>query len=278
MVATRQVHTLQEKIVEERRSNRSKIREEIDKIKQIKLEKFDQLYHLVEFGRLSASFFHDLMSPLTHLNLEISQWAKLAQSEQKVVIEALPKVIESSKRIERIIISAKKYIQSKEQSQYFSVDSELYAAIDSLDYRAKQQGVDILVYADKEISSYGNQLKFNHVITNIIANAIDAYQPLPTNRRPFAVYCNLHQEDHTIVLSVTDYGCGIPADALEHIFDPFFTTKSSNLGSGIGLSSAKHIIEKCFHGNISIRSMVNHGTTFTIAIPHERLPALSASV
>lgn len=67
-----------------------------------------------------------------------------------------------------------------------------------------------------------------------------------------------------IRIACTDEGCGITDSDLRKIFDPYFTTKVS--GTGLGLASTHSIIIK-HGGHISVSSMVDKGTTFTIHLP-----------
>jgi signal transduction histidine kinase/ActR/RegA family two-component response regulator len=70
-------------------------------------------------------------------------------------------------------------------------------------------------------------------------------------------------------ISIRDYGCGIPAEALPRIFDPYFTTKPG--GNGLGLATAYAIVAK-HNGNLSVESQPGAGTIFTVDLPasHER--------
>jgi signal transduction histidine kinase/CheY-like chemotaxis protein len=65
-------------------------------------------------------------------------------------------------------------------------------------------------------------------------------------------------------ISVRDYGCGIPPDALPKIFDPYFTTKQT--GSGLGLATAYTIVAK-HNGHIAVQSTLGVGTTFSVYLP-----------
>jgi signal transduction histidine kinase len=68
------------------------------------------------------------------------------------------------------------------------------------------------------------------------------------------------------MLSVRDTGCGMDAQTVKKIFDPFFSTKPRGAGSGLGLTSAREIIQK--HGGaISVESTPNIGTLFVIFLP-----------
>ena len=69
-----------------------------------------------------------------------------------------------------------------------------------------------------------------------------------------------------VVLSMTDTGCGIAPDVLEHIFEPFFTTKEVGKGTGMGLAVVHGIIEQA-GGLIDVDSVVGQGTTFRVYLP-----------
>jgi len=64
---------------------------------------------------------------------------------------------------------------------------------------------------------------------------------------------------------IKDYGAGIPREDLSRIFDPYFTTKKVKERGGIGLGLAiSDSIIKYHNGLISVESIVNSGTTFSI--------------
>ena len=69
---------------------------------------------------------------------------------------------------------------------------------------------------------------------------------------------------NTVIIKITDTGCGIPDKLMDTLFTPYVTSKEQ--GTGLGLSVVKSIVEK--HGGIiSVKNNSDEGTTFTIRLP-----------
>lgn len=84
-----------------------------------------------------------------------------------------------------------------------------------------------------------------------------------------AAYVEEHpdcQPGSYVMLSVSDSGCGMTADVLEHVFEPFFTTKESGSGSGLGLSMIYGFVRQT-RGHIHIYSEPGQGTTVRMYLP-----------
>ena len=97
---------------------------------------------------------------------------------------------------------------------------------------------------------------------NLLANAAQAVEKTGGGEVTIQTYV----EKQTVMVAVSDTGCGIEPEHLRKIFDPFFTTKPVGEGTGLGLSVTYGIVER--HGGfIRVRSRPGHSTTFVVGLP-----------
>lgn len=255
-------------LMKERDSLEEKVEKRTRELKEIQAEKMVQLYRFAEFGRLSSGLFHDLINPLNAVALNIEKIKtdghNSAIAETK---EYMDSAISATKKMEDMVIAVRKQISRQKSETVFSIDGEIREVIDVLRYKARAAGVGIDFACPGEMSIYGDAIKFNQVVLNLISNALDAYPPMtmPPLDGQCKILVSLGQSGNTITLTVRDNGAGIPEGNLEKIFEPFFTTKDQG-GMGIGLSMVKRIVEKDFHGSVRVASTPGKGSTFTVTI------------
>ena len=72
--------------------------------------------------------------------------------------------------------------------------------------------------------------------------------------------------DGMVTIVIKDNGIGIEDKIIDKIFDPFFTTKTTGEASGIGLYLSHDVIQN-YGGNISVESVKDEYTQFTITLP-----------
>jgi signal transduction histidine kinase len=102
--------------------------------------------------------------------------------------------------------------------------------------------------------------ELNQVWTNLLANAIDALGETGT------ITITTRADGNCAEVYIADDGPGIPEDVLGRIFDPFFTTKDVGQGTGLGLDTARRIIEERHHGSLTVESRPG-STVFRVRIP-----------
>jgi PAS domain S-box-containing protein len=118
--------------------------------------------------------------------------------------------------------------------------------------------------------------QFDQLLANLIVNARDAMTGTGTITIATALEFiddergillgNDRKSGHFSVLSVTDTGCGMDGETLNHIFEPFFTTKPEGQGTGLGLATVHGIVHQN-GGFVTAESEPGQGTTFRIYLP-----------
>lgn len=98
----------------------------------------------------------------------------------------------------------------------------------------------------------------SNLILNAALHAYDQSGPLTIQAKP---------KKTSIEITVSDKGKGIPPENLRKIWEPFFTTKRGKGGSGLGLSIVYNVVHTKLQGTISVRSVPDSGTTFTVELP-----------
>lgn len=122
--------------------------------------------------------------------------------------------------------------------------------------------LNISVQTDKTFEMHGNINSLVQVINNIISNAIQAYNGKPDQIIDFTVF----KENRKIIITITDYGCGMSEEVQEKLFKEMITTKGKN-GTGLGLFMSYSNIKAQFDGDLKFTSEEGKGTTFNLIIP-----------
>ena len=105
-----------------------------------------------------------------------------------------------------------------------------------------------------------DRIYLSRIITNLVTNAKQAQ----SDERKLIINVDVEQHQRRVMVSIQDNGIGIPENMYERIFEPNFTSKNS--GMGLGLSMVRKMVED-YKGEISVKSEVGKGSTFTITLP-----------
>ncbi|MFV9507440.1 MAG: sensor histidine kinase [Oscillochloridaceae bacterium umkhey_bin13] len=111
---------------------------------------------------------------------------------------------------------------------------------------------------------WADRTLIERVLTNLVTNAIK-YTPV---QGEISVSARMIHDDHSIEISVSDTGQGIPPEAQAHLFERFYQANESDRrrGTGLGLYFCRLAIE-AHGGSIAVQSAVGFGSTFTILLP-----------
>lgn len=237
-------------------------------LKETQAERIAELYRFAEFGRLSSGIFHDLISPLHAVSLNIEKLKNNSRAEpMKNASDYVERAITSAKKLESLVSAVRKQlIRQKPDQALFSLNEEIKYVLDILSHKALKAQVVLLFRPESEVKIVGDPIRFNQIALNLVSNAIDAYETINRSGKK-EVLISLVEKEGKINLKVEDRGSGISEAHINKIFEPFFTTKEGT-GMGIGLSMAKRIVEKEFRGKIIVSSKPGEGSIFTLELPN----------
>lgn len=153
---------------------------------------------------------------------------------------------------------------SNTSADSFTID-ELLKSVDILMKHELKNALitlNINSHISHDLSLHGNINSLVQVINNMISNSIQSYGG-KTNQ---SIDLILDKTEQNIIISITDYGCGMSKDVQDKLFNEMITTKGKN-GTGLGLFMSYSTIKAHFNGNITFKSKEGEGTTFSIILP-----------
>lgn len=153
---------------------------------------------------------------------------------------------------------------SEEQVVSFTLDELVKRVNILMKHELKNALVELNVsmQVNEQTVLKGNINSLVQVINNMISNAIQAYDGKPDNK----IDLILKKENNNIIISVKDYGCGLPDEVQKKLFKEMITTKGKN-GTGLGLFMSYSTIRAHFNGNMTFETEQGKGTTFNIILP-----------
>lgn len=206
---------------------------------------------------------HQLKTPLTSINLMIDTLRhqdNLSSTERRELLNNIHRKITNTNFLVHSLLKLSKFdantIEFNRQNN--SLSKILKDVLDNLSTLSDLKDIKINIKGSKDISLYCDYKWEVEALTNIIKNCIEH------SNNSSKIDITYQKNDIFTKIIIQDNGCGISKKDLPHIFERFYKAQNSSKDSiGIGLSLAKTIIEKD-NGYITVDSVINKGTTFTI--------------
>jgi signal transduction histidine kinase len=117
----------------------------------------------------------------------------------------------------------------------------------------------IEVNAEEGLLVEGDPTRLRQALANLVSNGL---------RHGSRIAIDVRALDGRVVVDVADDGPGIPDDVRNHAMEPFFTTKETGRGTGLGLDTARRIVEERHTGTLGFDTGPD-GTTFHVWLPLE---------
>ncbi|MBI2604890.1 MAG: PAS domain-containing sensor histidine kinase [Deltaproteobacteria bacterium] len=222
---------------------------------------------MASVGELAAGVAHELGNPLAAISGRMEFLELLIQSSkasQAEILNTIQTVKQLCDRMTSIIRGMKSLSRDGTRDAFQNASLNLLIK-------------DVLSFATDNLQKHGIEIRFepiddriqlccqatqiSQVLVNLINNARDAILSLDERW----IRIEAHDKGKTVEIAVTDSGKGIPAELHEKIMEPFFTTKQMGIGSGLGLSVSKTIVD--FHGGTLRIDPSSPNTRFIVSLP-----------
>ncbi len=230
-----------------------------------------QAEKLSAIGQLVAGVAHELNNPLT----SVIGYAQLLEEELDTPGEArsgselaqdLRRIAQESERAAKIVRNLLSFARRQAAERAPHDVADLFSRVIALrSYELRLNGIELVTDFQTglpQVVADGSQLQ--QALLNLVLNAEQAMRGRPAKR--LHVGARFDETAGAVELFVKDTGHGIDRANLSRIFDPFFTTRDVGEGTGLGLSICYGIVRD-HGGQITVESVVNTGTTFSLLLP-----------
>jgi PAS domain S-box-containing protein len=210
---------------------------------------------------------HELKTPITSMKLYL----------EALKTKLAPKDLRTQKVIDRISYQTENLQElvsdlldvSRIQTGKLTFSKETFSLNDLIDEIVQDMSDSTekhnLTFASKStVSVYADRFRIYQVLTNLLTNAIK-YSPGGGD-----IKVTLKKEKNKVLISVKDFGIGVPKDQQKKIFDRLYQVtdpkEKTFPGLGMGLYISREIVKR-HRGSIWVESERGKGSTFFITLP-----------
>jgi signal transduction histidine kinase len=217
---------------------------------------------LTILGQIAASFAHEFRNPLTSIKgfIHLLEKSTVKSDEKAHYFKIINNEMESlQEKVNQFLYLSKLKILD-DNLQNINLSVVVKEMLEFLYPRFTEENITIVQNIDSDLIIFAVKDQIKQVILNILHNAVEELQNIQQGRKIEVLVTNRSGQ---ITVTIANNGPQIQSHMLENIFEPFISTK--DLGTGLGLSVCKQIIEK-HNGSITVLSKPEK-TSFFLTFP-----------
>lgn len=255
---------------------------DIDGEKRVQLKTIEMLKSALEdvqrSNRSQKTFFssmsHEMRTPLNVI-IGMSGLAENSLDNPEKTADYLQKINYSSKQLLGLINDILEMSELEQgitlDNKQFDLEEDIRECVRGFQTQAQAQEKEFILQCDiQDKVVYGDSLKVNQIINNLVSNALKYSNK--GDRISVSVCQKKHQSLKQYQITVSDTGLGMSEEFQKKIFVPYEREKrfgGKNIeGTGLGMPIVKMIVSH-MGGSISIDSKLGEGSKFTVLLPLE---------
>jgi two-component system NtrC family sensor kinase len=244
------------------------IRDDLDRQVQLRTREVIRSEQLASVGFLAAGVAHEINNPLASIamcaeSLE-SRLETLApdDADGQVIRRYLELIQNEAFRCKGITEKLLDFSRLGEVRRQATPLVQLVTDVaDMLRHVGRFAGRSVTIDDVPDLLVMVNPQEIKQVVLNLLVNALDSIEETGSVR------VGVRRSGSDAHLTITDDGCGMTEEVLEHLFEPFFTRRRSGQGTGLGLSIVHRIVAD-HGGRIEASSEgAGKGSTFRVILP-----------
>ena len=225
----------------------------------------EQARRLEALGQMAGTIAHDFNNFLAVMFMATASVRELAPAEDSEMAESLD-ILEQGCRQARDLTQD---LVAFSRTQMHSVRSSLLdAVIDAITVAVPRLvPPTILLHFERPpvAAPTGDMVPLSEsqclqIVVNLVQNAVDAL------RGKGQISTTLSIADASLQIHVEDDGPGVPIAVQRQVFEPFFTMREGDGGTGLGLTSARTLVERA-GGTLELRTSRLGGAAFVVTLP-----------
>ncbi len=233
----------------------------------------NRMGRMAYLGTLAGGLAHEVRNPLSTMKVnlqllreDLEKDAPKSGARSSAGERAARRVEVLEKAVTRLEDIVNDFLKLARGFDLHPEPGDLNAIVDDVvsfvEPETRKCGVGMRTAYDKSLGSVRVDRKYvQQALLNLLLNARQAIQE---SGKHGEIFVTTKKRDAHAVISVTDTGPGISAEALPRIFEAYYSTKKG--GTGLGLPTARRIVEE-HGGRLTVSSEPGKGTSFTISLP-----------
>ena len=229
------------------------------------------------FMQMAVGLIHEVNTPLNVINTAIDIMARQLAQPEELTVQRAAEIAEALEIMRRNVERAHQLVQdfkllsvseltekNEELSISKAIDDSIYLILVNLKRSHVKVNFSSNLSGDDD-KWVGNRGVLAQILINLLTNA-ERYAYPNGDGGKVDVSIGL-ADDENYLLTVQDFGQGIPRSDLMKVFEPFYTTGTSIGGTGLGLSIVNDLVTKVLHGRVNVKSELGKGALFEIIFP-----------